>query len=212
MKGGVSEETIWAIIEAYLFEVKNGAPLKDFLDLFKGAFTEEELEASLRRMEKSRWDARRGIILVCRKGMWALEALTTHAMINELELEVEDKYCLPSEWSEGEKTVLAIIAYKGPVSSSGIDEVMGIDCNHYVVSLQERGLVVRKNNKFTVTPSFFGFFGLKDSSELPFLGVVDSALSQNDSKNEEMNFSHFDGSLIEESEIGFDYQWSKRHF
>ncbi|MBF0315111.1 MAG: SMC-Scp complex subunit ScpB [Oligoflexia bacterium] len=204
MRGGVSEETIWAIIEAYLFEVKQAASLKDFVELFKGAFTEEELEASLEKMEKSRWDARRGIILVCRRGLWALEIVTTHVMINELKIEAEDN--ISNEWSEGEKTVLAIIAYEGPVYLSRINEIMGTDSGHHVISLQERGLVKRKSNKYMVTPSFFGLFGIEDSNKLPSLDNKDDMLLRNDPNSENLEFSYFD-SLIEESAVSFDYQW-----
>lgn len=64
MKGGVSEETIWPIIEAYLFGIKSAASLNDIVDLFKSAFNDEEIETSLRRMEKFRWDNRSGIVLI----------------------------------------------------------------------------------------------------------------------------------------------------
>ncbi|MBF0367575.1 MAG: SMC-Scp complex subunit ScpB [Oligoflexia bacterium] len=205
MKGGVSEETIWAIVEAYLFEMKNTASTKDFVDLFNSVFTEEELDVSLEKMEKSRWDARRGIVLVCRKGLWALEVSATPAIIKELKIETEDN--VHNEWSDGEKTVLAIVAYEGPVSSARIDEIMGVDCSHYITSLQERGLVKRKSNKCVVTPSFFGLSGLQDSSKLPSLDDKEDMQSQNDPKNGKVNFSHFDCSLTGESAVGFDCQW-----
>lgn len=138
----------------------------------------------------------------------SLEALafTTASAKSKLEKEEDNLY---EEWSEGEKTVLAIIAYNGPISILGIDKIMGTDCSHYVVSLQERGLIMRKNNKFIVTPSFFGFLGIKDSTELPSLEDKNGLRTESDSKFEDINFSHFDHSLIEERAIGFDYQWLK---
>ncbi len=38
MKGGVSEETVCALIEAYLFEVKNGVSLEEIAALFNPTF------------------------------------------------------------------------------------------------------------------------------------------------------------------------------
>ncbi|MBF0315913.1 MAG: SMC-Scp complex subunit ScpB [Oligoflexia bacterium] len=133
-----------------------------------------------------------------------LEIVTTHAMINELKIEAEDN--LSNEWSDGEKTVLAIIVYEEPVYLSRINEIMDTDCGHHVISLQERGLVKRKSNKCMVTPFFFGLFGIEDSSKLPSLDNKDDMSSRNDSKSENVEFSYFD-SLIEESAVSFDYQW-----
>ncbi|MBF0367296.1 MAG: SMC-Scp complex subunit ScpB, partial [Oligoflexia bacterium] len=205
VRGGVSEETIWAIIEAYLFEVNRSATLQDFVDLFKDVFTAEELETTLRRMEKSKWDAKRGIILVCRRGLWALEVLITHLKVDPKTLKDEGNLLL--ELSDGEKTILTIIVYEEQVTLSRINEVMGTDCGHYLISLQEHGLVMKRGNKFLVTPSFYGFIGIKDLSELQSLDIKDDTKIQNNIEDNEMNFDDFDCVLIEEKKVRFNSQW-----
>lgn len=174
MKGGVSEETVWAIVEAYLFETGKAASLEDFVKLFRGAFTEEELDASLERMERNRWQEGRGVILVARKGMWALEVRGKASVVAKLKMEKEEGLS-QNDWSEGDRTVLAIIAYEGPVKLDRIEQIMGNDCSHYVILLQERGLIKKKAGKLEVTPTFYGFFGFNGQGDLPSINEQNEA-------------------------------------
>lgn len=72
---------------------------------------------------------------------------------------------------------LAIIAYKQPVTKSDIEEIRGVNSDHAVNRLVEKGLVCEtgrletpgKPILFGTTTEFLRHFGYKDTSELPIL-------------------------------------------
>lgn len=72
---------------------------------------------------------------------------------------------------------LAIIAYKQPVTKADIEEIRGVNSDHAVNRLVEKGLVCEtgrletpgKPILFGTTTEFLRYFGLKDTSELPIL-------------------------------------------
>jgi segregation and condensation protein B len=73
--------------------------------------------------------------------------------------------------------VLAIIAYKGPITRPQIDAIRGVDSSGILYTLQERGLIESvgkleapgRPSLYAVTTEFMKYFGIKDLSELPSL-------------------------------------------
>lgn len=73
--------------------------------------------------------------------------------------------------------VLAIIAYKQPITRVEIEHIRGVDCSYSITQLLERQLVSNDNKLdapgqpalFETTPFFLEYFGLKNLSELPKL-------------------------------------------
>ena len=71
--------------------------------------------------------------------------------------------------------VLAIIAYRQPVSRVQISEIRGVNSDGVVKTLQQRGLVVESGRDpgpgspvmFTVSPEFLERMGLQSTDELP---------------------------------------------
>ncbi|MCB1136072.1 MAG: SMC-Scp complex subunit ScpB [Chlamydiia bacterium] len=71
--------------------------------------------------------------------------------------------------------VLAIIAYRQPLTRSQVEKIRGVDCTGIMLSLQERGLIEvvgrleapGRPSLFAVTPAFLKYFGLKSLDELP---------------------------------------------
>lgn len=71
--------------------------------------------------------------------------------------------------------VLAIIAYRQPISRVQIGEIRGVDSDGVVKTLQQRGLVVESGRDpgpgspvmFTVSPEFLERMGLQSTDELP---------------------------------------------
>ncbi|MGL4791112.1 MAG: SMC-Scp complex subunit ScpB [Anaerotignaceae bacterium] len=70
---------------------------------------------------------------------------------------------------------LAIIAYKQPVTKGQIEEIRGVNADHAVNKLVEKGLVTEtgrldvagKPILFGTTTEFLRYFGFKSTSELP---------------------------------------------
>ena len=73
--------------------------------------------------------------------------------------------------------VLAIIAYKGPISRSQIAEIRGVDSDGVVKTLLHRGLIAESGREdapgapflFTVSDTFLERMGLDSTGELPAL-------------------------------------------
>ena len=71
--------------------------------------------------------------------------------------------------------VLAIIAYKGPISRSQIAEIRGVDSDGVVKTLLHRGLIAESGREeapgapflFTVSDTFLERMGLDSTGELP---------------------------------------------
>lgn len=70
---------------------------------------------------------------------------------------------------------LAIIAYRQPVSRGDVERIRGVNSDHVVKTLQERGLIEEKGRADTLgrpilyetTDDFLKHFGLKDINDLP---------------------------------------------
>ena len=87
---------------------------------------------------------------------------------------VEDK---PARLGKSALEVLAIVAYKQPVTRSDVDSVRGTDCGHLFRGLLEKNLVRTAGHKdspgrpllYTTTPYFLETFDLNSLDELPAL-------------------------------------------
>ena len=79
--------------------------------------------------------------------------------------------------SKASMEVLAIIAYRSPITRSEVDAIRGVDSSGTVASLVERGLVEQVGRKeapgrpiqWGVTKRFLKHFGLKSKSDLAHL-------------------------------------------
>lgn len=71
--------------------------------------------------------------------------------------------------------VLAIVAYRQPISRAQIGEIRGVDSDGVVKTLEQRGLLVEAGRDpgpgtpvmFTVSPEFLERMGLRSTDELP---------------------------------------------
>ncbi len=85
----------------------------------------------------------------------------------------------PERLSHAATEVLAIIAYRGPVTRPQIDDIRGVDSSGIVSTLIERELiepagkleVPGRPTLYGVSQRFLKYFGLKDLKDLPDLGI-----------------------------------------
>ena len=81
--------------------------------------------------------------------------------------------------------VLAIIAYRQPVTRAEVDAVRGVQSVHHLIKLQERRLIYAVGRRpspgrpilYGTTEGFLQYFGLKDLSALPPLDGHDPSIS-----------------------------------
>jgi segregation and condensation protein B len=67
---------------------------------------------------------------------------------------------------------LAIIAYKQPISKSGIEQIRGVSCDYAVQKLLEKELIQIKGKADTIygtTQKFMDYFGINHLKDLPQL-------------------------------------------
>ncbi len=81
---------------------------------------------------------------------------------------------LDEELSTAALEVLAIVAYRGPVSKAQIDAIRGVNCAFSLRNLQMRGLISRKVSDvdaraylYEVTEDFLTHLGISSVEELP---------------------------------------------
>lgn len=106
------------------------------------------------------------------------------------------KLCTPvkeKRLSNAAMEVLAIIAYKQPISRSEIEYIRGIKCDKVLEGLVKRGLVEERGKGtglgrpvlFGTTDMFLEKFGIASVSELPNIDDIESIL-----ENSEENIQH----------------------
>jgi segregation and condensation protein B len=89
----------------------------------------------------------------------------------------------PTRLSAQALEVLAIVAYRQPITRPEIDAIRGVNSQHAVNSLAEKGIVTTVGRKeapgrpllYATTPHFLGTFGLRDLEALPNLEELRTA-------------------------------------
>jgi len=90
----------------------------------------------------------------------------------------------PERLSRQAMEVLAIAAYRQPITRPEIDEIRGVNSSGAVNSLLAKGLIVISGRKvapgrpfmFSTTPHFLSAFGLNELEQLPHLAEPDAAM------------------------------------
>ncbi len=158
-----------AQIEALLFV--SGRPLSPSdLAIYAGSSV-SDVEAALLKLAGQLAD--HGLSLICHKGEYEL---ATHPAAREAIERLQNSE-VKSELSKPALETLAIIAYKQPISRSGIEEIRGVASEQSIKNLLLRGLVVEagkskepgKPTLYATSHSFLRHFGLTTAAQLPAL-------------------------------------------
>ena len=76
----------------------------------------------------------------------------------------------PVALSQAALEVLAVVAYRQPVSQAGIEHISGASSDGALARLLQRGLVVVDEHRLVrTTPEFLQYLGLRDLADLPAL-------------------------------------------
>ena len=94
--------------------------------------------------------------------------------------------------------VLAIIAYKQPITRAEIDNIRGVDCGGVIDTLTDRKfikIVGRKESLgrpllYGTTQEFLRHFGLSHLSELPVIENANETVPAEEQKNQELPFEN----------------------
>ncbi len=109
-------------------------------------------------------------------------------------------YKVKKKLSQAAIESLAIIAYRQPISKSGIEEIRGVNSNEVVNSLLEKGLIritgrsesLGKALVYGTTDEFLKLFGLNSLKDLPKLRELDEIAMLQESIDNKDNILEFE--------------------
>ncbi|MFC7060502.1 SMC-Scp complex subunit ScpB [Halobacillus seohaensis] len=156
--------------------------------------TRKELEELLQHLFEDYNSLNRGIKIMDSSGTLHLTTKPEHAGYYEDLLNTKASTRL----SQAALEVLAIIAYRQPITRIEIDDLRGVKSDRSVQTLVTRGMIEERGRKeavgrpvlFGTTTEFLTYFGLSSIDELPVL----QELSEHESVEEEADlfFEKFD--------------------
>lgn len=158
--------------------------LKNLLN--HGGYDASQLDLVLESLAQS--FEQKGVQLVKVAGGYQLRSNPKYAEI--VQKLVEEK---PQRLSKSALEVLAIVAYKQPITRADIDHVRGTDSGHLLKSLLEKNLVRTEGHKesagrpllYGTTPNFLEVFTLGSLDDLPAIEDFERELKDVDSENGE---------------------------
>lgn len=169
----MNSEAIKRIIEGILFAMSEPVSLRKLREAleFRHPVSNEELLALVHEIQADYIQQNRG---------FRLEEIGQGYLLRTCEdihpfIEVVTKNVKSEKLSPSAAEVLAIIAYRQPITRPQIDEIRGVDSSGCIYALVERQLieplgkleVPGRPTLFGVTKRFLQHFGLREASDLP---------------------------------------------
>lgn len=167
---GLSEETLCGAIETVIFMSDRPVPLNKIRSLIDPDLPLRVIHESLARLQGEYECAHHGLrLLEVAEGYQFRTKATFSKYVQDL-FKVNSLVLSPTALE-----VLAIVAYKQPVSRVEIDKIRGVDSSHIVRGLMDRRLVKVSGRSeemgrpvlYGTTPEFLEVFNLADLSQLP---------------------------------------------
>lgn len=166
-----------AIIESLLFAHKKPLSLEQLKELLENdSLTLNDLQEHIEAIQKEFSSPSRGIRLVHVADGYQFRTPKSAGAWVRKTLGIK-----PVKLTPASMEVLAIVAYKQPVTRSEVDAVRGVDSSHLLKTLMERNLIqmdgktddVGRPIIYSTTNEFLEFFSLKSIRDLPTLKDLD---------------------------------------
>jgi len=167
---------ITTAIESILFAADKPVSIARFLEVFSDLNPkQEDIEESISFIQKRYEGTDYGFEL--RQAQGGYQFITKAQNADWVRKFLETK---PFRLGRSSLEVLAIIAYRQPLTRAEIDAVRGIDSSHLLRTLMERGLVKMAGKaevpgrpvQYATTPKFLEVLGLEDLAHLPPLSEL----------------------------------------
>ncbi|MDH5855719.1 SMC-Scp complex subunit ScpB [Lampropedia aestuarii] len=169
-----------SVLEAALLCAKAAMPMDALLALFDEAVDELQIKAWLEQLQID-W-ARRGLELVCVSSGWRFQSrAAVLPYLGRMEPERAPRY------SRAAMEILAVIAYRQPVTRGDIEDIRGVAVNSQIIKqLEERGWIevighresVGRPALFATTAQFLDDLGLQSLRDLPEIDAISDATLQ----------------------------------
>ncbi|MDD3947172.1 MAG: SMC-Scp complex subunit ScpB [Clostridia bacterium] len=158
------------IIEALLFASGKGMSSSEMYEGLKHSYTKLEIEKAMRELKES-YSGGRGIILIEFNDSYQFQTNPDYGgIISDMLMKTKER-----ELSKTLLQVLAIIAYKSPITKQEIEELRGTNSDYVIQMLLKFNLIEAIGRKETLghpilyatSEEFLKKFGLTSLSELP---------------------------------------------
>ena len=178
-----SKKTIKSAIESMMFVWGKPLDIKDVADVFN--IDKKEIYEYFKELQEEYEQEGRGIVI--REGNKSFQFVTRKENLDYIE-----RLCTPvkhKRLSQSALEVLAIVAYKQPVTKGEIEAVRGIRCDRVIEGLAKKNLVAEVGRSDAVgrpilygtTDEFLKQFGFETLKELPDIEDIEGVLSDDDS-------------------------------
>ncbi len=151
------------ILEALLFTYGEEISIKKLLEITQK--TKPDLVLALNNLKSSLFE--RGIRLINKDDYWQLVADKSSSEYIEKLVKSE----IQEELTPASLEVLAVVAYKGPVSKNQIETIRGVNSSYALRNLVLRGLVEKedsgKSHSYKISLAALRKLGLEKIEELP---------------------------------------------
>jgi len=155
-------------IESLLFAAGEPLSVKRLGQIINGK--EGKIKEVLDELKEEFQNQNRGIRLINNNEEWLMvTAPESTSFIQKLKKEV-----IEGDLSPASQETLAIIAYRGPITRAGINEIRGVDSSYILHQLLLRGLIERsvhtekyKAYLYNISFKFLQHLGINSAKELP---------------------------------------------
>lgn len=178
----MEKERVKGILESILFASEKPLSTERLTVIFDDAYTKEEIYSLLEEMRTELSSSeQRGTKLEEIAGGWQLRTKEENNIwVKKLE------NIRPIRLSPTALEVLAIIAYKQPITKAETDKIRGVDSTHIFKTLMDKNLVRICGRSdlpgrpllYSTTPEFLEVFGLKEIRELPSISEIEEMVSR----------------------------------
>lgn len=178
----VTTETLMSVIESLLFSTDKPVSTSTMKQIFKGSnIRTKDIQLAIENLMSEFASPTRGVTLEEVNGGYQLRTKVDNAEYLRRLAKVR-----PFRLSGPALEVMAIVAYKQPITKHEIDEIRGVESGHLLRALMERGLVSfggksdlpGKPMTYNSTRKFLETFGLRNLKELPTLSEIDEILPE----------------------------------
>lgn len=184
-----SKKTIKSAIESMMFVWGKPLDIKDVADVFN--VDKKEIYEYFKELQEEYEQEGRGIVI--REVNKSFQFVTRKENLDYIE-----RLCTPvkhKRLSQSALEVLAIVAYKQPVTKGEIEAVRGIRCDRVIEGLTKKDLVAEVGRSDAVgrpilygtTDEFLKQFGFETLKELPAIEDIEGVLSDDDNEVEPLD-------------------------
>lgn len=183
MRTGLDEDSLCGAIETIIFMSDKPVALQNLRKMIDEEMPLRVLHASINRLQEEYENKHHGIRLMeVAEGYQFRTKATFSKYVQDL-FKVNSLVLSPTALE-----VLAIIAYKQPVSRADVDRIRGVDSSHIVRSLIDKRLVKVTGRSedmgrpvvYGTTPEFLEVFNLNDLTQLPTETELEDLAGQNE--------------------------------